>query len=72
MAYVTTCFYCQKSLMMRESILVKASLTREILCRFHPECWAKLTEPVAQARLEYEQIKGQMRNGLSFPTSSRP
>lgn len=62
MPYITTCFYCQKSLQLRESILVKASLSREILHRYHPGCYAELTEEVAKSRLEYNQALDRMRD----------
>ena len=74
MPYHTTCFSCHKSLMMRESILVKAALSREILHRYHPACYAQLTEWLAQTRLEYTQTLEVMRNATldSFPSTRPP
>ncbi len=61
MPYITTCFYCQEPLRMRESILVKKSLSREILHRYHEGCYADLTEVVAQRRLAYNSIMEELR-----------
>jgi len=60
MPYLTTCFYCQESLRLRESVLVKDSLSREIKHRFHRECYLKLTEPIAQQRLEWNKLREEM------------
>lgn len=62
MSYVTTCFYCAKHLKLRESVLVKDSLSQEIKHRYHPDCYLKLTEPIAQQRLDHDRTLEQMRN----------
>ncbi len=62
MPYITTCFYCQQPLRMRESILVKKSLSKEILHRYHEGCYANLTEWVAQKRLAYYQIRAELQS----------
>ena len=70
--YIALCFYCQKSLKLREAIIVKEALSRTILHKYHPECYAKLTEPVARQRAEWEQLKQEMRDAQIQARSSTP
>ncbi len=62
MPYITTCFYCGQPLRMRESILVKAALSKVILHRYHEDCYAELTEWIAQKRLAYDQIRAELQS----------
>lgn len=70
MPYLTTCFLCQKPLRLRESVLVKDSLSREIKHRWHPECYLKMTEPIARSRLEYAKLREEME--LAKVQAQRP
>lgn len=71
MPYITTCFYCQKSLQLRESILVKASLSREILARMHPVCWGKLIASAEVTNNEYRATVESMQVGRYAKVQAR-
>lgn len=62
MPYITTCFYCQGSLEMRKSILVKSSLVSGIICRLHPECWDKMVADARAKQEEYNKLVEEMRH----------
>ncbi len=73
MTSITICFYCQETVKLRESIMVKKAIqSHEVLHRYHPECYAKLIRAVTQALFHYDETLEEMRNAIQAAPHSGP